>query len=292
MILKGDDHLRTLATGDRALKRLGLARDGLLIVGATLYGAGYVSWSFYAWVRHLGPVPAFESQYFIAGVPVVIVILAGWRVGISVSRFYTAAWPRWFRSRPERTQWIIAVGVLMITIEDFSFLMLNGWSGRGSGDLGRLLLGYFGTMGLGLVFLLFRFPGAAGVHPVVDKFANYQASAIVHIYITMTAVLFAVLYLVVLYPKLPQSFGGAAPRPALLDVLVERLPESTIQMLAGRAARTNEKALTSVEVAVYREDSQSILISVKTLGDDRSRDLIELKQESLAAIHWIAPTSR
>ena len=60
---------RTMRRLTAWLKPFAGLRDGLLVVGAGLYGIGYLVWSIRAWWEGLGLLPVLSAQYFVAGAP-------------------------------------------------------------------------------------------------------------------------------------------------------------------------------------------------------------------------------
>lgn len=217
--------LRLLAQTQRALRRIGDARDGLLIFGALLYGAGYIAWSLYAWVNHLGPVAGLDAQYFIAGIPVVAVFLTCWWVGNATVHFHRNVWPRWYYAKSVRIQWILLVLVIPALLTAYALYMyLFGPFGRPSGAPAILDL-VVAIAGV-LVMLLVRRPSNAKPSPgglFFDRVTTRQGIITIYIVVGVFALFGAAVYLQLLYPKIPQVIGGAAPRRAVIDLNVERI---------------------------------------------------------------------
>src|SRR4051812_28400933 len=99
--------LRSMVVMKQLLARVGSLRDGLLVAGAIVYGAGYAAWSLHASMHGLGPVSGLEVQYFIAGVPVLLVLGIGWYIGRVLVKFCTTQWPAWYTQRSRVLQRIV-----------------------------------------------------------------------------------------------------------------------------------------------------------------------------------------
>ena len=57
------------------LKIAGELRDGFLVIAAICYFFGYIVWAITAYRNDLGLLPALDFQYFVAGVPPLLVLL-------------------------------------------------------------------------------------------------------------------------------------------------------------------------------------------------------------------------
>lgn len=85
-------------------KLLSKIRDFIIILGALVYLVGYVVWALIAWKENLGPIPALDTQYFVAGVPTVIAITFFIFVFYWLGVFLYVIFPKWleklFPTRP------------------------------------------------------------------------------------------------------------------------------------------------------------------------------------------------
>jgi hypothetical protein len=65
----------------------GKLRDRLLIAAGAIYVLGYVTWSVHAFTHQLGPLPAVQGQYFVAGLVIAIILFSIYMVVESIIRF-------------------------------------------------------------------------------------------------------------------------------------------------------------------------------------------------------------
>lgn len=268
------------------LKSAGELRDGFLVVGATLYFLGYVTWALNSWQRGLGLLPALESQYFIAGIVPAAVILASYalvKLGVSgVSKLQE--WLRRHISKHRR------LGCLLFIISPTFFCLsllsaIKGWSPP-------VTVAFF------ILFLL-----SAIVAPDMNdssasrRTTRIMESALLILIVGASGLVALAFYLAVIYPTLPQALGGVKPRAVCLDVSTQDLSEETLAALirkpaaeatpeppavekpAQKAAGDGKPVAHSDEVELMFPGSDFILIGV---GDK----VYEIKKD---AVHAVKP---
>ena len=63
-------------------RQLGDYRNSVLIAVGLVYLLGYVVWFIIAWKQGLGPVPVLDTQYFVAGFPMLLMITGLLRMAV------------------------------------------------------------------------------------------------------------------------------------------------------------------------------------------------------------------
>lgn len=230
---------------DAWLKQVGKSRDGILVVGGALYILGYIVWSINAFVNKLGLLPAFESQYFIAGiVPLVIIFLAVLLIRLSWKK--NPHFPSWLNIW-KGTWWNtilkllfpVAVGVLNSKPANFIGSYFTGHRNLVGGILAGIVVVF-------VILALFSFdPSSDALKLKVEegaipkkKLRALARFAILFLVITVLGAGALYFWAGLLYSKLPQPLGGVRPRCAYLDVENNGLSEDTLRAILPSAHPT------------------------------------------------------
>src|SRR5262245_60573675 len=85
--------------------KLGLSalRDGSVAIVAVLYIFGFATWSFRSWMLNLGRIEAFDPQYFVAGIPALLLLIIT-LIALVVAYSFAPSWAEWLRYRKKRTR--------------------------------------------------------------------------------------------------------------------------------------------------------------------------------------------
>lgn len=281
--------LEVAARSVRTLRRLGSVRDGLLVVGTLAYAAGYGSWSYYAWSNRLGPLPAVDAQYFLAGVPALVAVLAAVRIARTLVKFYVFMYPRWRTSQSKRLTRLTELGSWLVTLIVIAYLIRY--------RLADILAQKFTLLDIAVVIvatltaLLMRGPLPAD-EPNIYPFESW----LLYFFTIAFAFAGALFYLRVAYPRIPQVFGGAAPRAARLDISHSSLSVEAMKRL-GCVTGLTQQPISSAPLWVYYSGSDTMLVSRKLVAPNYSLifgeqvadslDLIQLNRANVQAIHWL-----
>jgi hypothetical protein len=263
--------------------RLGDIRDGLLVAGAVLYGFGYVAFSVFAWIHHLGPVPGIEAQYFIAGIPVLLVVMFGIATALVLHRFHTVTWPARYAAASLRVRWVMSVAVALTLIALTIYINTVGQMHLKYSNLRWLDV----VVLMAMVFLLpvMRLP--IGNISFVDRIYQKTLTLFVAAYIVSFGILAALFYLQFVYQRIPQALGGGAPRAAILSLNTETLPPSTVQMLTDKAPQKDEKLADSTRLLVFVDTKDTLLVAVRERQVGKPWDLFEISRSSVTAVRWV-----
>jgi len=279
---------------DAWFKHVGKSRDGLLVVGGALYILGYIVWSINAFINKLGLLPAFESQYFIAGiVPLVIIFLAVLLMRISWNKNpHLPSWLNIWKGKWWKTilQLLFPVAVSVVNSKPTTFV---GRYFTGHRNLiGGILAGIVVVF---VILALFSFDPSSDA-PKLEADQNGTSKkrvralarfAILSLVITVSGA--GALYFCVglLYSKLPQPLGGVRPRCAYLDVDNDGLSKNTLRAILPAAnptpfptpsppatPTTAPNIVRSEKVDVLFSGSDYILIRVGSGVYEIKRDVI------------------
>lgn len=278
------------------LERVGKSRDGILIVGGALYILGYIVWSVNAYREKLGLLPAFESQYFIAGiVPFGVMfllwqliratwsdekpLLARWGIGSTLTW-----WGNFFKLLPS----IFVVASVVLSQTGLTKYL----AGRGTLVLGVLA----GVAGLLVIVAVFSIdfgedlkklkPGSRETNWTQKIFLGLQFLIILA---AGGFVLF--IYIPFFYSKLPQSLGGVRPRCAYLDVQKNGVSKTTLNAILPLDAAPPATPMSSaagVTIAAEPEITRSAKVEVLFSGSDYilirvNKEVYEIKKDVIHA---------
>ena len=95
----------------------------------------------------------------------------------------------------------------------------------------------------------------------------------------------AVTYVSVVYPKIPQVFGGARPRMAKLDLLVPEVSPPTAKLL--KLGNDDGAVSQTQPIQVMFVGKATLLINVPTPTANTPGEKLEIARNTVKAIHWI-----
>jgi hypothetical protein len=230
---------------DAWFKHVGKSRDGILVVGGALYILGYIVWSINAFINKLGLLPAFESQYFIAGiVPFVIIFLAillirfSWKKNPHFPPWLNIWKGKWWKTLLQLV-FPIAVGVLNAKRTDLIGRYFTGHRNL----IGGILAGIVGVF---VILALFSFDpssdrpklGSPPHGPPKKELRALTRFVILSLVITVLGIGALYFWVGLLYSKLPQPLGGVRPRCAYLDIENDGLSKDTLRAILPLANPT------------------------------------------------------
>jgi hypothetical protein len=227
----------------KLLKELGDLRDGILLAGALVYVAGYVVWSINSLRNNLGLLPALKFQYFFAGsFPVAIALLVYGAVhGI---RAFLGAISKWIEKELVRKRAALLLQLLfalaVIVFLSLEWTMEERWI----------------TVGL-LVSV-----ACAGVSLALVGERFYKFVVVVVAPVT-GGLLGLVVYVLSVYPELPQEFGGVKPRCVQLDLTRASLSQATAEALVPKAS---DEIGRSYRVSVYFVGNDELILKLRHRG--------------------------
>lgn len=304
------------------LKQFGELRDSLLVLIGGLYILGYIVRSINGLKNNLGFLPAFESQYLIAGIVPAIVILV----------FYLLILGTW-RIKIEFSNWIdsgsykIIIPLLIIAAYLISMGQIVHLS-RGSGNFSTAAMN-FGLVSsyllVGMIFIKFSAIKNAWEN-LLDKKHSWFSKIYFLIILIITApyylfitiidriisgtgeqikefidpltvftIIFIALYTVAgleyfvsnIYPQIPQEFGGARPRCALLDVKsIEISSELKGALFHLSSNTTNTDIIRSNQVDVYFSSNEFMLVKPHSKTAQSEITTYEIPKSVVQVVTW------
>jgi hypothetical protein len=246
----------------------GTTKSWLAAVGL-IYLIGYVIWSFHAYQRGLGQIPALRAQYLVAGIiPLVslgILALAVW----GVLRFCT----RQLTDRQIGNAVILALYILAVLL----WVLLqssypSSWPQEFHGWLGYAFLGIL-VAGFASGFI-------SRLVPRTGRVTRYSYSAL----LTLIAVsLFAVsitVYIRILYERIPEAFGGVSSHCEILYLEKASLAPELVPALARGSVGDDVTIVQTSDVRVLFVGSDNTRFRLK---EDPSDHIYSIENDAIAA---------
>lgn len=246
-------------------------RDLIIVLSGASYITGYIIWSVYAFSHHLGLLSALDTQYFIAGIPAVVFILCSFALGRLIFHWLFVTWPLWLE-KPKR---LTSLAKVLYPIFRHSQWILYGsfllyWWLSYVPSLIKL-----GGSILSLVLMVFTILGG-----VVAKDRIMRSLGILYyiLMISLFPIVILFMYVLAIFPFLPQEFGGVAPRCAQLDIATDYLTSDTVTALIG-SKPTNAQPIVRtlpLNIVYKRADSTTIIVNqqIYEITNDAIRAII------------------
>ncbi len=253
------------------LKTMGEYRDAALVLISVDYLLGYFSWSFYAAENDLGLVPALDTQYLVAGVLPTLILAAAVCLVVLHVRFskWTGKEPS-----PRRNWWGTSLGFVglgMIVLGLVTGMAIGGRADTWGGIVA--IVGGYATM-LGAVF-----QGPKGV-----RWFRIYGLSILWFIVAAAPLVLLLFYFERVFPSVPASLGGPAPRCVYVDLATDAVSQNTVTALVSAApgalpvagvSRTRQVDLlfTGPEFVMMRLTEQRPRGTVYSLAKDAIRAL-------------------
>jgi hypothetical protein len=219
-----------------------------------VYLLGFLSWAVYAARNDLGLVRALDAQYLVAGILPAMVVALGIALAMLHLRF-----SRWSAAEasPARFKWatrlVTAAGLLIVgsslasalltskVVEDFT--------------VGTVLVASYALMAGSLL------QGSKGL-----ALFRYYALGVVWLIVAFIPLILFVAYTERVFPYLPASLGGPAPRCVVIDVATQDLSVRTRASLLARDSDDAGNVRQTRAVNVVFDGPEFIMLRVKDDG--------------------------
>jgi hypothetical protein len=267
------------------IKSASQVRDLILILVTGAYALGFALWSVNAWREGLGWIPIANTQYFIAGFPILMVFFLLYLL------LQTEHWIRSWASKISRPHRFLPWFFVATLIAGFLVIAVFFWAKFGPPRAvigGEILVGV--TIISLLILLMILFSAGIALQP-----ANRGGLGII-IYISLFALTigyFSILLIDQLYAQLPQEFGGFRPRRAVLHLQTQNLANSFRETLLRNAGQTSESVSDSIEVLVFYADHDRFIFKIApdpqkiTRGQLRSMPAHEIRSDAVVAATYL-----
>lgn len=265
-----------------------------------LYGLGYLIWAINSYQNNLGLLPAFEFQYLISGIgPFLILILMVFSLSkakLLIESIYKITEHRLSRKILEPVSMLITIVYLTVYYKfgiKYKYFQLEGSSmesGLAKSSI-MLLINIF----IGII-LIYQTNSALTVKEGIVS--NRKRELIIRLYsflkpkmlilvrvalygtiILETAVLI-IYYSLVIYPRIPQEFGGVKAKEAYISFKSEPTNQDGLELLKSDSASLSGKKFYQV----YYKNSEVIVIKDASIGAPFSDKTLEIK---ISDINWI-----
>lgn len=220
---------------EKLFTSLGAVRDGILVLVSVLYFLGYLGWTVFAWGAQLGVAPPFQAQYFVAGLPVLVTLGAVVAVAVVLQRLLIRRWPKWYseRNRSAKVVLIIVIASVTLLAANFQYVVPDY-----NFTLTRRPLWLFLIIGALFIFGLLSLATSLGT----DGLQGVGYTLVLYVRVAILAFVPYTYLALVLYPRVPQYFGGGKLRCAYLDLYTERFSPETLGALVPDPASSSRSA--------------------------------------------------
>lgn len=259
-------------------QRLTRIRDVLLIAAGALYILGYGTWSLFAWHLRIGPVPALDAQYFVAGVPIALIYVVVTAALLVTLRFVLRILPNTFARVPPSAQRGCTILLSLVLLACGAFLLLH--------SLRREHRSVINTIIFWIGWLVVVIHAAHGLKSTTRL---RKVLLTVAIYLSFGWLTFSATGWFVTdgYALIPQALGGGRPRPALLDVRTDAISIQLAQTL-GCDLSSGQAVLRTRIVWVLSSGTDQIILSTTAPKQDRHGSVrIGLRASVINAITWL-----
>ena len=274
---------------EEGVKQIGNLRDGLIVISIVVYGMGAAVWSYQGRRFNLGSLPVLDLQYFVAGIIPALIILSVFLVTYLTGSALKKLW-KVFGPEASPVRRFIQKGISVLYVLDAVAFVLLWIFGR---HLKISQIVVTAMLYAGLAVLMAGSPLFARVW----KKGSAQEFRLVGsdwrtigTYPVLVGGLCLYLYAGFVYPQLSQSFGGALPRIAYLDLKSSDLsPEDQADLFPVAPAKPPISIRRTILVDVFFSNKEMLVVKphVKWL-DNRT---YQLDASSVKAITWIDPAA-
>jgi len=274
----------------RTLERIGTLRDGILVALALIYALGYSVWAVNALARHLGPVPAIQTQYFVAGI-----------VPFMLSCFVFIALQRLRQKLRLHDRWHSEEGLLGLRkVQIGMFVASTAVLGLGTGtawfeaqksNQTPMLMPWFIPPWLMIVYSLRLYgelmrEAIQGSPSTVERYLT-SARYVMGWSATGICGLLIILYVTVAYGSIPQELGGMRPRSAYVDIDRAAFSTQVLAVLAPNALLNDtQRVIRSDKLHVLYTTDDAVVISNPNADSKSLNTTIELKRTTIKSITW------
>jgi hypothetical protein len=252
-----------------SLIRLGEFKDAAVALAGLIYILGYLAWSYYAWRYHLGPVPALQGQYFVAGFAVAAIFGAAASIGIFITRAADVWWPAVLESRSSSMRRLLFAATVVILFA----AIVGSWTSP------------FATFAAMAVFPFV----VSGFH--LTRTSVKLIRAILFAYVALIAFVAVLRVVERWYPSWPQELGGGKPRKAYLTLRKSDAIGGSLASLRNRfsVASPEAEVYDTVPVYVLVRTSDSLVVALQAPNTEFNGEpsRFEVPATAIAAILWI-----
>jgi hypothetical protein len=282
-------------------------RDGALALAGLSYLFGYGIWSFNAWQNGFGLLPAVQAQYLLAGAAPLIFTLITWNI-VGWTYSHQDQLDEWLRSNFLALMLI----TLLLTLPSIGFIysaffrpnssllnfsywgMVTGWT---------IVAGFCICLhGLSLTVSSWMVRVMRGskskLVAIVATIPNAINIFLLSLIPLIVLVGLTLLYYFVLYPTLPQEFGGMRPKFGYIDIERQRLSPQLRGALLSPSARKMPNdpnkdinpIVQTVLLDVWFETDDYLLVRThvdsKSSSNNHQRPALRLPRDIVRSIVW------
>jgi hypothetical protein len=247
----------TPRSGIDRVERIGKLRDGILVASGALYVLGYGVWSVHALGEGLGLLPALELQYLLAGSLLALILLSSLLLGVALMRVAYGS-QNWKQSPHAFVRLLGSV--------------LPGLLGGGVAALAITLMSFAGHFLLGSLLCVVG-GGLLALLSSVGPMRRYERGSVAVFLVSLVALSSTVLFLTVIYPKVPQAVGGVEPQCGYLEVARADASAVLVQELFDPAQTETDTIARSRKLSILFSGGDTYVVRVRNLDNARTYEV-------------------
>jgi hypothetical protein len=298
---------KTIALIKNWVTNFGSYRDTILVNMGLLYFLGYVAWSVNAFINNLGLLTALDIQYFLAGVIPAFVLLVTY-FAIHFVKYYRykvknllnkediIVW----KIRAKHVYQFIGLTILFsFCVSVFQFINVPTPSN---------IIVVFVGIGEFLIFSISDVIIFEGVlSPIFTGLENssdndslfsrffirpfnlfYRYASMYLIPISLVGGISFLFFFIVLYPNIPQEFGGVKPRCAFIDIERDKLSLETLENISPPPlSKVNGQISRSIKLDIYYSNNSVLLVKPNDQkGSPYINATFEIDKSIVHSIYW------
>jgi hypothetical protein len=249
-------------------------RDLVLAGAGGTYVLGFIIWSIYAFVNNLGLLPALSSQYLIAGLlPITLLGLGALPLYIGIKR-------KVFSRLVVGVLVVISLLLIILPILLVPLRILRILNIPQAWSLVVVSIVYY----LFLILMTTMVQGTPSYRALrIYRLIPYTVHLLVIYFCILGFMIFLVSqYALLIYPVIPQSWGGAKPRCAYLDVDTAKISVDSKSALFSADGDPSTITRRSDAVGVYYAGDNWVLVKKAA----EKTPTYEIDRDAINAIIW------
>ena len=260
---------------------LNTAKDLIIALGGAVYFLGYLIWSYYAWRYHLGPVPALQGQYFVAGlVASCFLLITGAFIWLAVW-LADIWWPRYLAGRSVAVRRTLLSLAALLLFGGIAVVIVSTADAPSTAVWQRAYI----TIGV-LAIVPFVFSRLR----LAPRLTQRVIRPVLITYVATISILTLFRTVEQSYPVWPQELGGGRPRMAYLTLYRSAVDGGGLTFLIHQYVKAppDSPVVQTIPVYVLVRTSDYLVVSTyepnRSFNGEPTRE--EVPTKAIASISW------
>jgi|GEM_PF-5587402 len=271
---KSSDKNKDVFSFDNMFVKFTNSFNVLLGITSTVYALGFLMWAIYAWNNGLGYLPAIREQNLVAGIIPLFIILITYLIITHIAKYIILACT-WIAKGSKYG--LLKVLLLILIVAGFIFLFIKPYA-----KYAVIVL-----LSCGWLFSILR----------GDKDSVNSGAFLATIYIKIACVFGSLSlllgYLAIVFPRIPQDFGGPKPILVQLDIVRENISPQTQKIIfQSQQIADTQDIVRTADLYLLFEGNDYLLLRKSLARKDSSYSLLKIKTESVKGIFEPASSNK